>query len=247
LSSEHNNLIKYKELILNVLIIVDILAIIYISFYHASAKLISSVTNFDLLLCVILFADFIYNISRKEDKWSFIKKNWTDIIAFMPIYAFRIFRFARFIRILRLLKVFALFRRYLRGLFNFLLETHVDQAIGILLFAILCGTLLFYNTEWGINPFVKSLADSLWHTITTIMAGDVVITPQTFYGKLITSFLMFVGITFFGFLTASLASWFVKNPEEERELHDTIALIEERLDELQREIRELKKIIEKKK
>lgn len=215
MSSE--KIIKYKEVILDSLILVDIFAIIYISFYPATPVVISSINNFDLFLSLILFADFLYHIRIEENKWAFIKENWTDIIAFIPIYSFRVFRFARFIRILRLLKVLALFRRYLRGLFNFLVETHVDQAIGILLFAILCGTLLFYNIEWGINPFLKGLTDSLWHTITTTMAGEVVIAPVTFYGKVITSLLMFVGITFFGFLTASLASWFVKNPKEEKE------------------------------
>ncbi|MDI9624147.1 MAG: hypothetical protein QFX38_04610 [Methanothermobacter sp.] len=54
----------------------------------------------------------------------------------------------------------------------------MDQAIGILLFAMFCGTLLFYSTEWGVNPFLKNLADSFWHTITTKMAGEVVITPH---------------------------------------------------------------------
>ncbi|BAW32146.1 conserved hypothetical protein [Methanothermobacter sp. MT-2] len=241
------NFIKYKEAILDVLILIDIFAIIYISFYPATPILISSVNNFDLLLCILLFADFLYHAKTNEDKWAFIKKNWTDIIAFIPLPYLRIFRFTRLIKILRLLKVLALFRRYIKGMFNFLLETHVDQAIAILLFAILSGTLLFYNTEAGVNPFLKGLTDSLWQTITTTMAGEVVIAPVTFYGKIITSFLMFVGITFFGFLTASLASWFVKNPKKEKELHDTIGLLEKRLDELRKEIKELKEIIEKKK
>ncbi|MBC7096194.1 MAG: hypothetical protein H5T39_00645 [Methanobacteriales archaeon] len=49
-----------------------------------------------------------------------------------------------------------------------------------------------------------------------------------------------------GFLTASLASWFVKSPESEKEFHDKIKIIEKRLDELRR-VRELKESIEKKK
>lgn len=245
MSPEHKKL-KYKEIVLSILILTDIIAIIYISFYPVTPIIVSSVNIFDLLLCVILFTEFLYNIRREDDKLAFIKENWTDIIAFIPIHYLRIFRFARLIRLLRFLKVLALFRRYLMGLFKFLLETHVDQAIGILLFAILCGTLLFYSTEEGVNPFLRGLTDSFWHAITTTMAGEVVITPITFYGKIITSFLMFVGITFFGFLTASLASWFVKNPEEEKELHDRLKFIEKKINELQREIRELKETMGKK-
>ncbi|MBC7100906.1 MAG: ion transporter [Methanobacteriales archaeon] len=243
--SSNQKKLKYKELTLNVLILIDIIAITYISFYPSSPVLIYSINIFDFLLCVILFIEFLYNIKMKKDKWVFIKENWTDILAFIPIYYFRIFRFTRLIRLLRLLKILALFRKYLKGLFKFLLETHMDQAIGILLFAMFCGTLLFYSTEWGVNPSLKSLADSLWHTITTTMAGEVIIAPITFYGKLITILLMFVGITFFGFLTASLASWFVKNPEEEKELQDRIKFIEKKIDKLQNEIKELKEIMKK--
>jgi len=46
----------------------------------------------------------------------------------------------------------------------------------------------------------------LWYSITAILSGEVVITPATPYRKAITSMLMLVGVTFIGFLTASLAS-----------------------------------------
>ncbi|MDI3484135.1 MAG: voltage-gated potassium channel [Methanobacteriaceae archaeon] len=216
---------RYKELILVILILIDMVAIIYISFYPVGSNLADFVNNFDLILCILLSIEFLYNLRREEDKWAFIRENWPDIMAFLPITFFRGFRF---VRIFRLLKVFALFRKYLKGLFNFLLETHVDQAIGILLFAILCGTLFFYITENGVNPYLKGLTDSLWSTITTTMSGEVVINPVTLYGKAITSILMFVGITFVGFLTASLASWFVKSPESEKEFHDKIEIIEKK-------------------
>lgn len=130
MSSNQKKKLKYKELTLNVLILIDIIAITYISFYPSSPVLIYSINIFDFLLCVILFIEFLYNIRMEKDKWVFIKENWTDILAFIPIYYFRIFRFTRLIRLLRLLKILALFRKYLKGLFKFLLETHMDQRLG---------------------------------------------------------------------------------------------------------------------
>lgn len=58
LSPEHEKL-KYKEIVLSILILTDIIAIIYISFYPVTPIIVSSVTIFDLLLCVILFMEFL--------------------------------------------------------------------------------------------------------------------------------------------------------------------------------------------
>ncbi|AAB86244.1 conserved protein [Methanothermobacter thermautotrophicus str. Delta H] len=71
------------------------------------------------------------------------------------------------------------------------------------------------------------------------------IPPRTIYGKAITSILMLVGVTFVGFLTASLASWFVRNPEEEREVHERIGEIERGIEDLRREVAEIKEMLKK--
>jgi|GEM_PF-3476991 len=90
----------------------------------------------------------MFNLRGSEDRVGFIRENWVDIVAFIPIDFFRAFRFLRFIRVI---KVLALFRKYLKKIFSFMVDTHVDEALGILLFAIASGSLLFYITEAGVN------------------------------------------------------------------------------------------------
>ena len=78
-----------------------------------------------------------------EDKRTFLVKNWPDIIAMIPFdfLLLRMFRFVRLIRILRLLRLIrlsALFRRDTKYISNFFEQTHVNIAIGMLLFTSVC-------------------------------------------------------------------------------------------------------------
>lgn len=239
---DYGNLIRTKELVLLVLITLDIVLLSYISFYPSNTWTVNAINQFDLLLCIILFMEFSVNLKRAEDRKRFLRENWPDIIAFLPVDFFRAFRF---IRIIRAVKVIALFRKYLKKFFTFLVDTHLDQAVGVLLIALVAGTMFFYMMESGVNRSLHGPADSLWYSLTTIIAGEVVIPPKTIYGKAITSMLMLVGVTFVGFLTASLASWFVRNPEDEREVHERLDEIERGIEDLKGEIAEIKEMLKK--
>jgi voltage-gated potassium channel len=74
--------------------------------------------------------------------------------------------------------------------------------------------------------------------------GD--INPITRNGRIITAILMIVGITFVGFLIASLASWAVKNPAEEKKQPERLETMEKSLKKLENNMEELKELIEKK-
>ncbi len=230
------NIRSIFEAIIIILIIADIVLLILITFYDLNPYLTNIIIDFDLAVCVILFFDFIYRMREEENKWAFIKKNWPDIIAMIPfdffaLRLFRLFRLVRILRLFRLVRIFALFRRDLKYILDFFRETHLDFAVGILIFTIFSGTIVFYILESGINPEVHSLWDSFWFTLTTTVAGSSDINPGTFYGRLIAVPMMLIGITFIGMLTASIASYLVKRSgKEESEKEES-------------EIKELKKLV----
>lgn len=59
-----------------ILIIVDIVLLILITFYNLNPYFVNLIIYFDLMVCVILFIDFIYRMNKaNEDKYTFIKKN----------------------------------------------------------------------------------------------------------------------------------------------------------------------------
>lgn len=246
------NIRSIFEAIIIILIIADIVLLILITFYDLNPYLTNIIIDFDLAVCVVLFFDFIYRMRKEENKWSFIKKNWPDIIAMIPfdffaLRLFRLFRLVRILRLIRLVRIFALFRRDLKYILDFFRETHLDFAVGVLIFTIFSGTIIFYILENGYNPGVHSLWDSLWFTITTTVSGNSDINPDTFYGRLIAVPMMVIGITFIGMLTASIASHFVKktgksqSKEEESEINELKKLVID----LQSEIQELNYLIKK--
>lgn len=234
--------VRLKEIILMVLIVLDIVFLIVITFYLSNGALIKFVYQFDLVLCVILFIDFSYNLKTAPNRGRFIKENWADIISFIPIVSLRAFRF---IRIFKVLKILSLFKKDLNTLFEFLGRTHLDKAIVILLVAIAAGTLGFYMLELGSNSEVHNLDDSFWYSLTTILIGGGYIAPVTIYGRCLTGILMITGVTFVGYLTASLASWAVKNPEEEKTEEERLKNMEKSLKDLENSIEEIKEMLKK--
>jgi voltage-gated potassium channel len=68
------------------------------------------------------------------------------IIAFIPLDFLRAFRF---IRIFKLLKILTLFKKDLSKLTEFLGRTHLTEALAILLFTIVGGTVIFlFYRRW---------------------------------------------------------------------------------------------------
>ena len=82
------NIRNIFEAFIIVLIIVDLVLLMLITFTTVSPSLFTTIIYFDLLVCIILFFDFIYRMRQEEDKKAFIKKNWPDIIAMIPFDIF---------------------------------------------------------------------------------------------------------------------------------------------------------------
>lgn len=78
-------------------------------------------------------------------------------------------------------------------------------------FILLCG-LAFWNIEHEINPNVVRYMDGVWWayaTATTTGYGD--ITPVTDIGKLLSIFLMLIGLALFAMYTALFAETIITN------------------------------------
>ena len=101
------------------LIIVDMVLLMLITFVNVVQSLLISIIYFDLFVCFILFIDFIYRMRQEDDNRKFIKRNWPDIVAMLPLDILfflhfnisHMFYFIRFLRLLRLVRLVALFRR----------------------------------------------------------------------------------------------------------------------------------------
>ena len=243
------NLRNIFEAFIIILIIVDLVLLMLITFTTVSPSFFTTIIYFDLVVCIILFFDFIYRMVKEDDKIAFIKHNWPDIIAMIPFDLFSLSQsyvfYARFFRLFRLIRLFALFRREWKYISSFFKQTHINIAIGMLLFTVFAGTIIFYMIEHGTNPAVHSMWDSMWFTITTMITGNSDINPDTGYGEVVSVLMMVIGIAFVGILTASLASWLISksNKEVDDKEEERLKSIETSMDEIKNEIVELKELI----
>ena len=106
----------------------------------------------------------------------------------------------------------------------------------LILFFIAIFGFVFFITE----PDVKSYQDGLWWalvTITTVGYGD--ITPLTNLGRLVATALMFLGLGLIASLTAVISVKFIQNFVD----HHTNDDVLEKLDEMQKDIDEIKRKI----
>ena len=145
---------------------------------------------------------------------------------------------------------------------EFLKSTHLDEILGIFILIIIGSTLGLYL----IDPSMNNLFDDLWFVVvslTTVGYGD--ITPNTVFGKVFSLILLIIGVFIFSAITGAMSSYFMDNvlqegsyhihdlkikvAETEKELeavNEQLVKNEEKIDELKKEIIELKEIIKEK-
>lgn len=248
------NMIAFVDAFIIILIIVDTFLLTLITFYNLDPKTVYSIIYFDLAVCIVLFIEFIYRIRNETDKKRYIRKHWYDIIAMIPIdfisvtflFPLRLFRLARIIRVVRVLRVFSLVAKSLRLFFDFLEATHLNLSLGILIFTIFSGTIIFYLIEGGVNGKVQNLYDAFWYVMPTIATvGSVDISPVTAAGRLLSIFLIVMGLLLFGMLTASIASWYVelKEKKNRQQTHKELEEMKDLLVKMQKEIVEMKNLL----
>lgn len=192
----------------------------------------------DTLICALFFVDFLVSLGRAKDrKRYFFTWGWLDLLSSIPIVdALRVGRAARIVRILRILRGV----RSARILTQFVLERRAE---GTFLAAILVSGILVVVSSIAVlhlentaEANIKSPEDAVWWsvvTITTVGYGDRY--PVTTEGRLLAALLMTAGVGLFGVVSGGIAAWFLQPGEKRTEVE---------LDELHREIRELRRLLE---
>ena len=122
----------------------------------------------------------------------------------------------------------------LKTIFN---SRRLRTILGALIFFVCLFGYLFYIAE----PDVTTFGDGVWWalvTITTVGYGD--ITPMTTVGRFVASALMFVGLALISSVTAIISVKFIQNFVDRHTNDDVL----EKLDEMQKDLDELKKKIQ---
>lgn len=174
------------------------------------------------IIWIIFIVDFALKFLLAPDKTDYLKASWLTALSllvpalrvFRIFRVFRVLRAARAVRGVRLFRVLTSLNRGMKSLgasfkrrgFGYVVALSV-----IVTFAGAGGMLAFENeTEGGI----KTYGDALWWTAMMITTIGSEYFPKTAEGRVLCFVLALYGFAVFGYVTATLATYFVGRDAE---------------------------------
>jgi len=223
------------------MLVLSILALLLLavqSFIPLGADMRSILRIVDTFVCVVFFADFVWQLIRTRPRMAYLKWGWLDLISSIPMLpAFRVARLARVARIIRVLRG----ARASRHMLGLILLHRARSTFGAVVFGsfvlLLFSAIAIVNVEPSLTP-----RDASWWCLFTLITGEYGdFYPASTEGRIITALLMTAGVAIFGTFTASVASFFLEEEQEQDEQRDTAILAE--IGKLTQEISQLRQQI----
>lgn len=160
-----------------------------------------NLNRIDWAVIAFFGVEYAVRLVRAPQKLPFIKQNWFDLVALIPIdSSFRLARLIRVLRLVRIMKASPL-------LWNILKSNQIRLMLVFASVVMFWSSTGIYFLEKGVNDNIGGFGDALWWSIvttTTVGYGD--ISPVSLGGRIIAVFLMITGIGMIGTVTASLAN-----------------------------------------
>jgi voltage-gated potassium channel len=177
------------------------------------------------IIWIIFILDFAIKFLLAPDKTDYLKSSWLTALAlivpalrvFRIFRVFRVLRAARAVRGVRLFRVLTSLNRGMKSLSASFGRRGFGYVVAlslIVVFAGAAGMLAFENeTEGGI----KNYGDALWWTAMMITTIGSEYFPTTAEGRVLCFLLALYGFAVFGYVTATLATYFVGRDAENKE------------------------------
>lgn len=202
---------KQYKIIENIINIAAFLIVLYyfLRFVQVIPSSIIAFIVLDYITIAFLLFDYIYRYKYAEYKKKFLKESWIELLSLIPIGFFRIFRIFRIIKKSK-------FMNFFKFVNTLLLSSRLYPVIIIVfLLAFLSGGIIF-RVEDGVPTFF----DGIWFsfvTMTTVGYGDFI--PITVTGRIVSIFLMIVGVGFVSILSGGIASFLISQRRKKRKLN----------------------------
>ena len=169
-----------------------------------------------LSIWAFFIIDFIIKFILAPGKTEFFKKNWLTAISLI-IPAFRLFRLFRFLRLLRgvrLIKIVASLNRSIKSLGATMQRRgfgYVVMLAVVVTFAGAAGMFAFEKETTGFENYGMAV----WWTAMRVITAGSDFWPATPEGRSLAFILSLFGYAVFGYVTATLATFFIGRDAEE--------------------------------
>lgn len=203
------------------------------------------------IIWIIFILNFVLEFILAPHKTVYLRRNWLTVISLL-VPALRIFRIFRVIRLFRLTRVgrsLRLFRvvsslnRGMRALAANLQRRGFGYVIALTLLVLFAGAAGMYAFESTSPNGLTSYGEALWWTAMTLTTMGSQYWPQTFEGRVLCFFLALYAFAVFGYVTATLATFFVGRDAESDEAEiagsDELAGLRSEIKALREDIRAL--------
>lgn len=200
---------------------------------------------FVTIIWILFGIQFLVEFLLAPDKKTYLKHSWLTAISLL-LPAFRIFRFFRVIRGLRfargssLIRIFSSINRGMKALSTSLGTKGVGYVLALTSIVVLAGAggiMSFESTE---STYFDQFGTALWWTCMMITTMGADYFPKSAEGRLLALFLAIYGFAIFGYVTATVASFFIEKEAHPKASGEVIAEIKK----LEREITGLKELLQ---
>ena len=175
------------------------------------------------IIWVIFILDFAVAFVLAPHKIAYLKNNWlTALSLLVPALrlfrfsrVFRLFRLARMGRSLRLLRVVSSLNRSMRALGASLSRRGFGYVLALTVLVTFTGAAGMYAFENAAPGGLKSYGEALWWTTMVLTTMGSQYWPQTIEGRVLCVFLALYAFAVFGYVTATLATFFIGRDAED--------------------------------
>ncbi len=178
---------------------------------------------FGTAIWIVFIAEFVLRLTLAPDKLAFVRSNWLTALALI-VPAFRMFRVVHLLRLtrasrgIRLVRVVGTANRGVNALRSSLGRRGVGYVMAITLLVTLLGAagMLAFEPASEVEGGFTSYGDALWWTAMLLTSIGSEFWPRTPEGRVLCVLLSIYGFAVFGYITASLATFFVGREAQSR-------------------------------
>ncbi|MDI1242473.1 MAG: potassium channel family protein [bacterium] len=195
------------------------LALFVIEMTRGVSPFLETISN---VIWIIFGIDFAVKLLFSPNRLEYLKSNWLTLLAlalpalriFRAFRALRLLRAARAARGLRLVRLLTSINRGMRSLGATFSRRGFGYVLMLTLIIIFAGAAGMYSFEKGVAGGFVNYADSLWWTAMIITSIGSDYFPETAEGRMLCLLLSIYGFAVFGYVTATLATFFVQRDSE---------------------------------